>query len=33
MSSIAQVHKPLGVRAILAEHRLLTEAAQRDIVP
>ena len=33
MSSIAQVHKPLGVRSILAEHRLLTEAAQRDIVP
>ncbi len=30
MSSIAQVHKPLGVRAILAEHRLLTEAAQRE---
>ena len=30
MSTAAQVRKPLGVRASPAEHRLLTEAAQRE---
>ncbi len=30
MSTAAQLRKPLGVRATPTEHRLLTEAAQRE---
>lgn len=30
MSTTAPVRKPLGVRATITEHRLLTEAAQRE---